>query len=276
MVIGFSLAWWTRYQWSGPEGTWSQRWQRALVLFLFPPLLLGMTAIAILCMGPSGQMVMRWEGWFSYGWAIAFLHLALFLGLKLAWEGRQTLRQMGQHPVIELENTSAHLLPTSELYSARIGFWKPLLIVSQGLLDSLDQEHLHAVLTHEQAHVHYHDTFWFFWLGWVRRLTIWLPHTEDLWQELLMLREMRADRLAAQQVDPLVLAESLLLVVSAPMLKLDICAAFSWATSRNRLMERIDSLLAETQEPFQSSWVFLGWLILGFLPLVVVPFHGGS
>ena len=56
--------------------------------------------------------------------------------------------------------------------------------------------------------------FGFFWWGWLRRLTEWLPHSKELWQELLLLRELRADQWAAQQVDPLVLAESLLLMVN--------------------------------------------------------------
>uniref|UniRef100_A0ACD5H1Y5 M48 family metalloprotease n=1 Tax=Desertifilum tharense IPPAS B-1220 TaxID=1781255 RepID=A0ACD5H1Y5_9CYAN len=37
--------------------------------------------------------------------------------------------------------------------------------MAQGLLDRLTPEQLNAVLTHERAHSHYRDTFWFFWLG---------------------------------------------------------------------------------------------------------------
>jgi Zn-dependent protease with chaperone function len=81
-------------------------------------------------------------------------------------------------------------------FSALIGFWQPELIVSQGLLNTLDQDHLEAVFKHEQGHYYYRDTFWFFWLGWVRSISAWLPNTEALWQELLLLREMRADRWA--------------------------------------------------------------------------------
>jgi Zn-dependent protease with chaperone function len=50
-------------------------------------------------------------------------------------------------------------------------------------------------LAHEQAHAHYRDTFWFFWLN---VLTSWLPHTEALWQEILFLREIRADEKAKE------------------------------------------------------------------------------
>lgn len=275
MVLGVSLALFVRWHWAASGGTWNQRWQRTLGYFLLPPLLLVMTAISILCMGPSGQMMWHREGWLSYGLAIAFLIWTIILGGKLFWEGQQTVQQFRQHPAIDVQGNPARLLDTSDLYSAQVGFWHPELIVSQGLLDRLDDAHLEAVLTHEQAHAHYHDTFWFFWLGWLRRISLWLPNTEALWQELLMLRELRADHQAAQQVDPLVLAESLLLVVSAPIMQLDLCAAFSSATSSDRLQERIDFILSDSDEPLQWSRSSLLWLLVVLLPLLVVPFHAG-
>lgn len=273
MIVSMLVVAWGLRLRSQPTGTWSDRWHRALALFLLPPLLLLMTAIAVICMGPQGRMVWWWEGWFSYTLAIAFVGIAAVLCLRLAWQGQQTLRQVRQHPLIDLNGNPARLLDTAELYSAQVGFWQPELVVSQGLLDQLPPPHLDAVLTHEQSHAAYRDTFWFFWLGWVRRLTLWLPQTEALWQELLMLRELRADRRAAQQVDPLLLAESLLLVVRAPLMQPEVCAAFSYSVGRDRLNERIDALLAapEPIEPVPLRfWIWLPWM---FLPLITIPFH---
>lgn len=275
ILLGLGLAWGIRYQWAGSSDSLSQRWQNALGVFLFSPLLLLMVAIAVLCMGPSGQMVGHWEGWLSYGLALLFLVAAIVFGIKSTWDARQTVQKMRQHSTIELHGQSARLLETLIPYSAQVGFWRSELVVSQGLLNTLDVEHLEAVLVHENAHAQYHDTFWFFWLGWVRRLTFWLPQTEELWQELLMLRELRADRYAAQQVDPLVLAEALLMVVSAPLMEPEICAAFSWPHSKSRLMERIDSLLENNDQSLQSPSLSMGWLLLVLLPLVVIPFHAG-
>lgn len=275
LLLGLSCAWIIRAQATAPTGDLVHRWQRTLGLFLFSPLLLVMTAIAILCMGPSGRMVGHWEGWFVYEWAIGFLGIALLLGVSLAWTGHQTVQRLRQHPAIEVNGTLARLLDTPELYSAQVGFWRSQLVVSQGLLNTLDDAHLEAVLVHEQAHANYHDTFWFFWLGWLRRLTCWLPHTEKLWQELLMLRELRADRQAAQVVDPLLLAEALLLVVSAPLMQPEqpeICAAFGWVASGDRLSDRIDALLTETSSPPTPQWGTF-WLLFVLLPLVVIPFH---
>jgi Zn-dependent protease with chaperone function len=275
LILGLGFAWLVRCLPLPCTTNLSLRWQHTLVLFLFSPLLLLMTAIAILWMGPTGQMMGHWEGSFSYYLAFGFLVWAIASGGKLAWEGWQTLQHIRQNPVIQIQGTITRLLDTSTLYSAQVGFWQPELVVSQGLLDQLDAEHLAAVLVHEQAHAQYHDTFWFFWLGWLRRLTGWLPSTESLWQELLMLRELRADRYAAQQVDPLVLAESLLLVVAAPIKEPEWVAAFSPLESRDRLTERINALLDTSPvQRVSYSWSILG-LLLVLLPLATIPLHVG-
>lgn len=274
LFLGLACAWGVRLLPLRSDGTCHDRWQRALGLFLFPPLLLLMTTLALMCMGPQGQMVRWWEGWFSYTLAIGFLAVAAFLALKLMWEGRRSLQQVRTYPQIKLHGEDTRLLATPMPFMAQVGFWQPELVISQGLLDRFSADHLDAVLTHEHAHAHYRDTFWFFWLGWLRRLTIWLPQTEALWQELLLLRERRADRWAAQTVDTLLLAEALLQMVQAPELYSEaICAAFSSATPRNRLEERIDALLSVQEESRSATvWQWL-WLLLVCLPLATVPFH---
>lgn len=274
ILAALSLALFVRYSWSEPMGNWTQRWQRTLFLFLFPPLLLLMTAIAVLCMGPQGQMIGLHTDWFSYCLVLAGVASAIIFCLKLAIEGWQSLQQIRTYPQIDLEGRSARILNSPILYSAQIGFWQPELVISQGLLQTLNPEHLEAVLTHEQAHYYYRDTFWFFWLGWLRRLTAWLPNTQSLWQELLVLRELRADGWAAQKVDALLLAESLLMVVNAQMKTSEsFCAAFSCAVVRDRLHERIDALLEKPECPTQSNQWTWYCILLALLPLIAVPFH---
>ncbi len=274
LLSALSIAWGLRLVSIDSTATRQRRWGRLLMVFLLSPLLLFMTSVAIVCMGPSGRMVRWWEGWFSYSLAVGFLIMAVFWLFKLAIAGEQSLRQVRSYPEHDLLGRSGRLLPLSVPFVAQIGFWKPELLVSQGTLDTLDAEHLEAVLTHEQAHRHYHDTFWFFWLGWLRHLTFWLPQTEILWQELLLLREQRADAWAAQQVDTLLLAESLLQMVSSPELYSEsFCAAFGSSEQNSRLHDRIDALLTDPNPhypiPFQQ-WI---GLLIVFAPLFIVPFH---
>ncbi|MHC5823349.1 MAG: M56 family peptidase, partial [Nostoc sp.] len=74
-------------------------------------------------------------------------------------------------------------------------------------------------------------------------------------------------------VDPLVLAESLLLVVSSSPVLSEICCAALGSSGADRLEQRIEALLAPpkaTQEPQLQSW---HGFLLALLPLVAVIFH---
>lgn len=274
ILAALLLAWYFRLQWSNSAQNWAKRWQCALLSFALPPLLLAIAAASILCMGPNGYMAELDNGWFSYFLALGFCTWAGVKCLQLAIRGYGGVKQIRASTHTNIGDKSARILDTSALFSAQIGFWQPELVVSQGLLQKLDREHLEAVLAHEQGHYYYRDTFWFFWLGWLRSFTFWLPNTEALWEELLALRELRADRWAANRVDPLLLAESLLFVASERVQMVeDFCAAFSQAVGRNRLEERIEALLTPESSPGLNWWDW-SWLLLAFVPLFAVPFHG--
>jgi Zn-dependent protease with chaperone function len=288
ILVVLSLAWWLRWMYPDApncsQSAHQKRWQNALLLFLLPPLLILMTAIAVLCMGPQGQMLGLHAGWFSYFVAITFLSYATVWGGTLIVQGNRAVRKVSSYPESELASQLAgqtvRAVDTPQVFAAQVGFWRPQLAVSQGMLQSLDRAHLEAVLKHEQAHRHYRDTFWFFCLGYIRQLTAWLPNTDRLWQELLLLREMRADRWAAQHVDKLLLAEALLWSVSSisntsmetPESDL-FCAAFSSLAPCSRLEERIDAILDETLPASEPDYQMLVWLLFSFIPLISVPFH---
>jgi Zn-dependent protease with chaperone function len=276
ILTALTVSWLLRCSWNNPQGRWEVRWRRSLFLFLFPPLLIFMTAIAVLFMGPQGQMGGMYTGWLSY--ELAFIALTFFaiLCIKLAFQGWQSVESARNSPQVIFEGKQARLLNTEALFAGQIGFWQPELVVSQGLLQTLSPDHLDSVLAHEQGHYYYRDTFWFFWLGWVRSCTAWLPNTEPLWQELLALRELRADSYAASQVDPLLLAESLLLVVSNTSVLLEsgvCCAALGVPGVGDRLEQRIEALLAPPEPiPSEKLQSWHGFL-LAFLPLLTVIFH---
>ncbi len=269
-----------RLSWRGLNADWNTRWQTTLGAFLFSPLLLITSTIALLWMGPRGQMVRWWEGWGIYAIAVGFLIGAIVALVKLAIDAGRSIRRVHDLPLCDVQSNPARLLQTSTPFIAQIGFWNPELVISQGLLDTLDAEHLAVAITHEQAHQYYRDTFWFFWLGWLRRLTHWLPNTEAMWQELIMLRELRADRWAVH-VDSegslcnrLLLAEALLSVIQAAQVEAEPwAAAFGQAIENDRLTERINALLDENApfpQPIVNVWIALSFVLI---PLMIVPFH---
>lgn len=260
---------------------WQTRWHLALTAFVVPPLLLVATAVSILVMGVGG-MPHSWEGPLSYGLSLAFVLGASMLWLHLSWLTRNTLREVQRSPKAFIETPQVcsvgRVMDVATVFSAQVGVWSSELVVSRGLLEHLDEEHLEAVLAHEMGHAHYQDTFWFFWLGGLRRLTVWLPFTEMLWQELLLLREMRADSWAVRKVDSLVLAESLLSVITAPLMATEsVCAGFSCAAPRSRLAQRIDALLVDDAVNGLVNTQWMLWqkiaIALALSPLLTIPFH---
>lgn len=274
LLIAVGLAILIRLCWSRSEASWIDRWQHTLAAFLFPPLLLLMTSVSIWGMGHHGIMLWQPVGWIGCHIALSFLVMAglcLVYGMGQQW---RSFRLVHSLPSVAVSDRTGRVLETSALFAAQVGIWNSELVVSQGLLQSLEAEQLEAVLSHEAAHFHYRDPFWFFWLGWIRRLTFWLPKTEMLWQELLLLRELRADHWATQYVDALVLAESLLLVArSSATTPLLTWATFNDAISTTRLEERIDALLSEQEFYHESRWQSRLWLLPLLLPLLIMPFH---
>jgi hypothetical protein len=263
-----------RWLWSPDASDYRQRWQRTLFYFLFPPLLLLMTAMAVLAMGTHGKMLGLENGHLSYGLTLLFCCFAVLILLWQFYQGARSRQRLPQNPPTFVAGYPAQVLPISVPYSAQIGWWHSQLVISEGLLSILDPKQIEAVIAHEQAHVHYRDTFWFFWLGWLYRMTAWLPQSQHLWEELLLLRELRADWNAAQTVDPIVLAESLVTVARFTVRYPDVgCAALSCTASKTRLEERIEALLNQ-EEVTTPPLIDLGReLVWALTPLITMPWH---
>ncbi|MEG3438954.1 M56 family metallopeptidase [Pannus brasiliensis CCIBt3594] len=259
--------------------TYQRRWQISLFFFLFPPLLLVMTAIAVICMGYGGQMFGYHENRLSYVLALAWISFALFSLIQRYYQADRARKYLENYPRAIVEGQPARIIDLDFPYSARVGLWDSELVITRGLLELLDEEHLSSVLAHESAHSDYRDTFWFFWLGWARSFSAWLPNTEELWSELVFLRELRADNHAARSVDPLLLAESLLQVarkvnqVSAIEFPAECCATLADESLNNRLLERIDALVEEETESPRFCWQV--WVLLSFslAPFLLLPWH---
>ncbi|AGY58189.1 M56 family metallopeptidase [Gloeobacter kilaueensis] len=270
ILIGWSLRARPR-----PASDWSGRWQSALARFLTPFGLLLTSALTLVWMGTPGAAAWQWQGQLAYGAAGLWLGFALLCGLVHTWRCARTIELICHLPVATIAGERGRLIDAPGLYIAQVGFWRPQLVFSRGLSECLRGDQLAAVLAHEQAHCHYRDPFWFFWLGWVRRATFFYPGTEALWQELLLLRELRADRRAALHVDSLSLAETLLLLARSASAPAEPAFAATMYSAGARLGERVDALLAAPQPPSLPlcplSWA--GWLLLGLLPLATWPLH---
>ncbi|MDB9497056.1 M48 family metalloprotease [Spirulina major CS-329] len=260
---------------------WPQRWTRTLGAFTLPPVLLLTTALAIALMGPNGMMLGMTVGGVGYGFSVLLLGGAFGWLLVLMVQGMRAKAAAQTYPLITLGTVQARLLKMPDCFAGHVGLWPSELVISEGLIERLTAEQLQGVLAHEQAHRYYQDTLWFWILGWLRRLTGWLPRTEALWQELLLLRELRADHWAATQVDPLTLAEALLVVVRSPFIP-PAAQVIPLHDQPTRVETRINALLAAdlpSEERLgqllaeqQNRWL-IGGLVALLVPLLLMALH---
>jgi len=267
LVTAVALAYYLRSTTQLSDGTWNARWPYALQLFVVPPLLVVTTALAVVWMGPEGNTFFEWDGWLSHGLALGGLAGFALLGAQLSWEAVQGWWAVQALPRSRVLDVPCRLLASSTPFVAQVGFWNSELVVSQGLRERLTAEQLDLVLAHEAAHAHYRDTFWFFWLQWLA--LPWLPMTERLWQELLCLRELRADRWAAERGDRLILAEVLIQMAQWGM-AVPIATASVFATAQT-VEQRVEALLYPSElNPATGGGL---WFLLIPVPLGVIPLH---
>ena len=276
MFIALTVALWLRFIPLKTKGNLGKRWQYSLFLFSFPPLIILMTCFAVIFMGYNGQMLGFPASKVSYIISLFFIFFSLISLLKLSYQSWLSIKKIRTYPLELVQKKSVRILDISFPYSGQIGFWNSELVISHELINLLSPQHLKAVIAHEEAHYNYRDTFWFFWLSFLKIITFWLPNTETLWRELLLLRELRADQKASEKVDSLLLAESLLFVTQASVNSpLNFSESFSCAFSNNRLSERVEALLnpekTQPREQFNLySWI---WFFLALSPWLTIPFH---
>ncbi len=261
-------------------GSWRGKlnWQWTITLFALPPLILLTTCLAIVLMG-CGEMFGHRASMGSHLSAAIFLAWSFWWGIYSLWSAWHTHRTVRQYPIHTVQGRSLRLLESAHPYSAQVGAWEPQLCASKGLLNLLSPPQLEAVFAHEQAHLFYRDTLIFFGLGWLKRMSAWLPQTQALWEELLWFRECRADRKATETCDPLVLAEALALVAQASATHSP--DVFTWqaafAAHHPRLLFRVEHLLRIPQTPLTPSslnyWVSFSQLAIALMPLVFIPWH---
>ncbi|MDJ0681232.1 MAG: M56 family metallopeptidase [Xenococcaceae cyanobacterium MO_167.B52] len=275
ILLALAIAWFLRMAPLDRSSNWDLRWQRSLYTFLFPPLLLIMTALAVLTMGAEGQMLGWNSSWFGYLLSLSLITIPTGLLVKLGFQAWRCGQKIQTYPQHNLNGQTVYLLELELPYIAQIGFWQPKLVISRGILQLLDSNQLEAVLAHEQAHLDRRDTFCFFWLGWLRSFTLWLPQTENLWQELLLIREIRADLKATETVEPLVLAESLLAVAQEALNPATPCfgTPLFAASTPDRLTQRIDAMINVQQQPQNSFYCYWLWVFLLLIPWATIPLH---
>ncbi|MFN2488949.1 MAG: M56 family metallopeptidase [Actinomycetota bacterium] len=142
---------------------------------------------------------------------------------------------------------AAALLPAGASGAFTVGGRRPRVLLSDCVLESLEDDELEAVLAHEVAHLRAHDLRVVFAAGWLRDVVAWNPIAHIAYRHLLVDRELEADRYAASITGrPLVVASSLLKVCElvGPRRVFSSGLALGFSGRPRRVVRRVSRLLA--------------------------------
>lgn len=141
------------------------------------------------------------------------------------------------------------LLPPGVPGAFATGVRRPQILLSEELLEILDDDELDALLAHEIAHIEARDLLVVSTSGFLRDLVAWNPVAHLSLRKLALDRELEADRRAAAMTRrPLAVASGLLkmceLARCCPRMKARPALAFAFFRTTAPLKRRVSSLLA--------------------------------
>jgi Zn-dependent protease with chaperone function len=163
------------------------------------------------------------------------------------------------------ERRPYEIIESGESFAYCIGFLRPHIVLSRGLVERMPQMQLEVVLHHEQAHAARRDNL----RSWLAGLAL-LPCPRRLKAPLLgdlaLAAEQACDRAAAAKGGPEVVVETLRALAGAPARHTSSRAAFE---SRTTLGSRIDAV-RNTALRHPPPAVLIGAAVASYLALAIL------
>jgi Zn-dependent protease with chaperone function len=134
---------------------------------------------------------------------------------------QRSLRSFGEPASVQIDRVArsglraVHVVPTDEVLCFCIGFLRPRVVVSTGLIDLLDQAELDAVLAHEASHKRRRDPFRLMVAGVAIRGLFFVPTLADLSRAARLTTEVEADAAAVDRYGSSSLIRALKAVLEA-------------------------------------------------------------
>ncbi|MBA2941714.1 M56 family metallopeptidase [Paenibacillus sp. CGMCC 1.16610] len=150
-----------------------------------------------------------------------------------------TLQYRGMYQLAEHQ---LRIISSKAPTAMTIGFRKPQIILSTGLLDMLDPTELHAVIDHEKCHMKHRDPLAIFLLSIMSKALWYIPIFAWLAKKYPIMIELRADKYAIGQMNqPADLGSALLklLKLQSPAPNLSLSHASFAETSMNVRIKHI-------------------------------------
>lgn len=191
-------------------------------------------------------------------WAPLFLAGALLpvFGL-LAISLQRTRRTARQWRALSVDGDGFRVLDASLPMACAVGFFRPVIYLSRGLIERLPAAAIATIAAHERAHVRRADNLWLllirlgclFWIG-----------RNTLFDDIELAHDQACDRAAAVVVgDSLIVAETLL-----QCRRLAAAPAFAASFLRGHIAARVEAILNDRERalaPTQKLFLCCLWLL---------------
>jgi hypothetical protein len=202
------------------------------------------------------------------GWALAALLSVALPALLPLLAGLQRTRRIAQqwHALSE-DGGAFRILPSSAPVACAIGFFRPTIYLSSGMLEQLPAAAIATITAHERAHVQRRDNLW---LTVIRIACPFWMQRNTLIDAIELAHDQACDRAAAEQVgDPLVVADTLVRcgrLAQSPTL----AASFL----RGHLAARVEAILHDDVRAIAPLHkLFLGGLLILAIAATVPLLH---
>lgn len=246
----------------------------ASALYAAPTILraAGSPAIAALCERMLGPLVPggAWAGWVAAA-AATTMPILGWVGLRRARRTQRIVhaeRWLGQH--VDWAGVDVVILPTPHPVAVSVSGHPEQIIVSAGLLDSLEPAAVDVVLRHEAAHLEHGHHRYLLLASALDHALAFFPLVRRSTRVLRTSLERWADETAAGEIaeDRLLLRDALLDVTRALVSPVAV-AAFS---TTDTVVERVDALENEVPPPgpFTRLALYTPGLVLGGTAIVAL------
>ncbi|MBP1964008.1 M56 family metallopeptidase [Paenibacillus aceris] len=103
--------------------------------------------------------------------------------------------------IYQLDEHQLRIITSKIPTAMTIGFWKPQIILSTGLLDMLEPSELQAVIEHEKCHMKHRDPLAIFLLSVISKALRYIPIFTWIADKYPIMIELRADKYAIGQMN---------------------------------------------------------------------------
>ena len=189
--------------------------------------------------------------------------IALVLALIRIWREQLLLRKLPRMPI----GGGVEIVPSATANAFCAGVIRPRVLITEGLLDRLDENELRAAVMHELEHARARGPLKVALAHVATRTLFWLPALGDLLDRYVLLSELSADRAAIRATSRSALAGALSEVIDGPPRLAGAVALADFAAPR---IDRLFDPRADLPPLFRRSSLLAGVAALGVVAFVLV------